>query len=59
MTEIEKAVQIVDGFNAAVNFALDELRSSGDTHRFLCMWRESDWDSIRDEFPEFDLNTVV
>ncbi len=39
-------------FNAAIDFALDEVDSScGRT--FLALWRESCWKEINEEFPEF------
>lgn len=43
-------------FNAAINFALDE--ADGEGLLFLRLWREGDWESIAEEFPEFDLATT-
>jgi hypothetical protein len=40
-------------FNAAINFAIDDVGPEGLT--FLRLWREGDWDAIRKEFPEFGL----
>jgi hypothetical protein len=41
-----------EAFNAAINFALDDA-NIGEGILFLELWREGDWQSIRDEFPEF------
>ena len=41
-------------FNDAINFALDSAGRDG--LLFLRFWREGDWEAIKDEFPEFELN---
>jgi len=48
---------ITESYNAAINFALDEL-SADDGHIFLEMWREGGWKEIANEFPEFNLETT-
>lgn len=49
--------QIIQAFNAALNFSLDVLPSD-ETVNFLRLWREGCWDEIDIEYPDFDLNTV-
>jgi hypothetical protein len=45
-----------EGFNAAINFALDETEQVEDTRLFLSMWREGDWSAIDETFPEFEIS---
>lgn len=44
-------------FNDAINFALDKAEFEG--MAFLALWREGDWDSIKKEFPRFDLSSSM
>lgn len=57
----EGADNAINAFNEAVDFAIEE--SSRDTSDnailFLTMWREGDWEAIKDNFPNFDLGTVL
>lgn len=46
-------------YNEALNFALDEIDDADDAIQFLSMWREGDWEGIRDEYPSFDLSGVL
>lgn len=57
----EKINNILDGFNAALDFAIDGVDEEGlpldsfDRLEFLRMWREGQWSEIRENFPEFPL----
>lgn len=44
-----------DDYNAAINYALDELDNAQDARAFLEAWREGDWGTLDEEFPDFDL----
>lgn len=41
-----------EAFNAAINFALDDLDYDG-CKTFLDLWREGSWEEIAESFPEF------
>lgn len=43
-----------NAFNDAINFA---LMTDQDGLSFLSLWREGDWDAIKNEFPKFDLSS--
>ena len=52
-----KAETVRQAFNLAINFALD--RDTDEGLEFLRSWREGDWQSIRDEWPEFDVDGAI
>lgn len=54
MTPTE-AEQMQQDFNDAINFAItdDEPRA------FLMAWREGDWETLRNEWPDFKLPSIA
>lgn len=50
--------EIIAAFNAAINFAIDDLPSDGAIH-FLVLWREGSWNQIEIEYPTFSLESAV
>lgn len=44
-----------NAFNAAINFAIDDDEPA----LFLRTWREGDWETIRNEWPAFDLAEIT
>lgn len=49
--------EMQDDYNAAINYALDEDHNEGIL--FLQLWREGDWESIDNEFPEFKISNTL
>jgi hypothetical protein len=43
-------------YNAALNFAIEEADGAQDAMDFLVAWREGDWGTIDEHYPEFDLS---
>ena len=50
MTNDERIIS--DEYNAAINFAIDDVGLEGIL--LLRLWREGDWPGIAGEFPEFN-----
>ncbi|MEQ8511533.1 MAG: hypothetical protein RLN67_13835 [Algiphilus sp.] len=52
-----KIETVREAFNIAINFALD--RDTDEGIEFLRSWREGDWQTLRDEWPEFDVDSAI
>lgn len=59
MSTRSEADKVRDAFNSAINFCLDGKEDVFDSFAFLGMWREGDWESIRRDFPNFDLGPTM
>ena len=55
-TEVEKMEEVQQGFNDALNFAIDKADGAQDAMDFLVAWREGDWGTLDEHYPEFDLS---
>lgn len=51
-----KTVDMQDDYNAALNFAIEEADGAQDAMDFLVAWREGDWGTLDEHYPEFDLS---
>jgi hypothetical protein len=47
----DEAEQMRRNFNSAINFAI----TTDDPKAFLITWREGAWDTLREEWPDFEL----
>ncbi len=46
---------VQEDYNAALNFAIDEADGAQDAMDFLVAWREGDWGTLDEHYPDFDL----
>ena len=55
-TEMERLNKMQEDYNAALNFAIDESDGAQDAMNFLVAWREGDWGTLDEHYPDFNLS---
>jgi len=54
-TDDDGSDHVQEHFNAALNFAIDKADGAQDAMDFLVAWREGDWGTLDEHYPDFDL----